>query len=98
MNTIDANEERVFKAWKEIKESKETYSLKPKVDSIFGARLCRKYGGLQRIDPDNGYVNLIAHPERVCFQTTRGNNHYNILTKMEGYDFRKQPNEKREKF
>ena len=62
------------------------------------ARLCRKYGGLQRIDPDNGYVNLIAHPERMWFQKTHGNNHYNILTKMEGYDFRKQPNEQHENF
>ena len=62
MNTIDANEERVFKAWKEIKESKETYSLKPKVDSIFGARLCRKYGGLQWLEPNNGQVKLMAHP------------------------------------
>ena len=62
MKTCDYNEERVFKAWK---ESWETYTLKPKGDSILEAKPCRKYGGIQWLYTDNGYVNLIAHPERM---------------------------------
>ena len=61
-------------------------------------RLCRKYGGLQWLDPDNGYFKLMAHPERMWFQKTRGNNHYDILAIMENYDFSKHPNEQGEKF
>ena len=48
MKTCDDNKDIVFKAWK---ESSETYTLKPKGDSILEARLCRKYGGLQWLDP-----------------------------------------------
>ena len=39
----------------------------------------------------------MAYPERMWFQKTRGNNHHNILAKMESYDFSKQPNEQGEK-
>ena len=95
MKTCDYNKERVFKAWK---ESWETYTLKPKVDSILEASLSRNYVGLQWLDPDNGYVKLMSHPERMWFHKTRGNNHYGILATMESYDFNKHPNEQGENF
>ena len=95
MKTCDENKDRFLKAWK---ESWETCTLKPKGDSILEARICRKYGGLQWIDPGNGYVKLISHPERMWFKETRGNNHYNILERVESYDFSKQTNEQGENF
>ena len=40
----------------------------------------------------------MAHPERVWFHKTRGNNYYDILATMESYDFRKHPNEQGDNF
>ena len=40
----------------------------------------------------------MAQPERMWFQKTRGNNHYNILATIVSFDFNKQPNEKGENF
>ena len=91
--TCDDNKEIFFKTWK---ESQETYMFKPKGDSILDSRRCRKYGRLQWLDPNNGYVKLMTHPERMWFQKIRGNNHYDILATMKSYDFRKQTNEQGE--
>ena len=85
----------VFKAWK---ESWETRTLKPSGDPIFEARLCRKYGRIEWFHPDNGYAKLMAHPERMWFQKSRGNNHYDVLATMEGYDFSKEPDGQSEMF
>ena len=95
INTFDDNEERVFNSWK---ESWETYTLKPTGDSILEAGMFSKYGGIQWIDPDNGYVKVIANPERMWFQKNQGNNHYDVLATMESYDFNKHPNEQGENF
>ena len=55
------------------------------------ARLVRKYGGLQWLDPDDEYSIRTAHPDMMYFQKDRGNNRYVVFAMKEGYDLNKIP-------
>ena len=79
----DADDVRIFRAWVEEWEKKK---IGPQGDVIFEARLVRKYGGLKWLDPDNNFSVRVSHPERMSFTKARGNNKYDILATMNGYD------------
>ena len=66
---------RVFRAWKEGWEKKK---IGPKGDSVFEARLGRKYGGLSWLDCDMGDVLMTANPDNMWFDKKHGNNEYHV--------------------
>jgi len=77
------DEVRIVRAWLEGWEKKK---IRPSGDSIFEARLVRKYGGLRWLDPDSNFSLRVSHPERMAFTKARGNNKYDVLATMNGYD------------
>lgn len=79
----DVDEVRIFRAWVEEWEKKK---IGPQGDVIFEQRLVRKYGNLKWLDPDNNFSLRVSHPERMSFTKARGNNKYDILATMNGYD------------
>ena len=84
----DVDTVRIFRAWVEEWEKK---TIGPQGDAIFEQRLVRKYGGLKWLDPDNNFSVRVCHPERMSFTKSRGNNHYDILATMHGYDIGSSP-------
>ena len=83
-NIITIDEEVIiFRACKEMWENKK---IGPDGDDIFEARLVRKYGGLQWLDPDHNYSLRTAHLENMSFEKKYGNNKYHILACKEGFD------------
>ena len=63
----------------------------PSGDSIFEARLVRKYGDLRWLDPDNTFSLRISQPERMAFTKARENTKYDVLATMHGFDTESSP-------
>ena len=84
----DVDSVRIFRAWVEEWEQKK---IGPQGDAVFEQRLVQKYGGLRWLDPDNNVSVRVFHPERMSFTKSRGNNHYDILATMNGYDIHSTP-------
>ena len=93
-DSVEAQKEgssvRNFLAWKETWEGKK---IDTKGNPIFEARLVRKYGGIQWLDPDNDYARRTAHPEMMGFFKKRGDNHYCVMACNDDFDFKKPPHE-----
>lgn len=87
---------RIFRAWKEAWEQVEPG---PKGNPILEARLLAKYGGLEWVDADSSdYSRRKAHPDKMIFQKARGNNHYDIVATMDGFDFDLPLDEQEDKY
>ena len=41
---------------------------------------------LRWLDPDSNFSLQVSHPERMVFTKARGNNRYDVLATMTGYD------------
>ena len=52
----------------------------------------RNYGSLKWRNTNNQYSLWVNHPDRMNFNTHRGNNKYNVFATMEGYDLDISPN------
>jgi hypothetical protein len=83
-------ERRIFRAWREGWEKEK---LGPNGNTILHARLVKKYGGLQWLDPDNGFRLNVGHPNQMSFFRKRGDNQYYVFGMLEGYDINKTPEE-----
>lgn len=91
----DVDDVRIFRAWVEEWEKK---TIGPQGDVIFEQRLVRKYGGIKWLDPDNNFSVRVSHPERMSFTKARGNNKYDILATMNGYDLDSPPESQHDLF
>ena len=86
---------RVLRAWQEGWEKRK---VGPQGDSIFQARLVRKYGGLCWTDPDHGDTLRTAHPDQMFFQKKKGNNQYHVFAMKDGYDRSRVPDKQDEEW
>eukprot|EP00804_Cyclotella_cryptica_P010591 CCRYP_015164-RA/>CCRYP_015164-RA protein AED:0.45 eAED:0.39 QI:0/0/0/1/0/0/2/0/180 len=62
-NALPPKAQRIFRAWEKRWEK---VPVGPNGNDLLEARLVRKYGGIKRLDPDNGYRLCVGHPYEFC--------------------------------
>ena len=70
----------------------------PQGDSVFEARLVRKYGGLKWVDCDEGDILCKSHPDHMWFEKKRGQNRYHVIGMNEGYNQKMAPQNQEDKW
>ena len=86
---------RRFNAWQEQWEKRK---IGPQGDSVFEARLVRKYGGLKWVDCDEGDILCKSHPDHMWFEKKRGQNRYHVIGMNEGYNQKMAPQNQEDKW